>query len=230
MPDTTVHVIHPHLYWLADKSCFPKLKTDPDTEDKRQPRYSDKYELNWKAIGDTVQRIGHEIVSKQIDYKNDELDSVTVDIDFSNLSPTEEGIVKGWFNGGCMPTGDPGYLSDGRHRLFNCWSTDETLLLPILSATLHTALEEKDSGAYKALPAEAWDCLQEIPDTVHQNSPGYVEQIKFYADQFDAPIDTIEPWDYDSWMSEPSEANSTNATHDCSVRSLLQRIKAALRI
>lgn len=227
MPQTTVHVIYPHLYWLADISCFPQLKTDPDTEDKRQPRYSDKYELNWKAIGDTVQRIGHEIVSKQVNYKNDKPDSITINIDFSNLSPTEEDIVKYWFNGGCIPTGDPGYLSDGRHRLFNCWSTDDALLLPILSATLHTTLEDKDSGAYKALPAEAWDCLNKIPDTVRHNSPEYVTQIEFFAKQFDNPI---EPWDYDSWMSEPSESNSTNTTHDFSVRSLLQRIKAALRI
>ena len=124
-----------------------------------------------------------------------------------------------------MPTGDPGYLSDGRHRLFNCWSTDETLLLPILSATLHTTLEDEDSGAYKALPGEAWDCLREMPDTVRRNSPEYVKQIEFFAEQFDGSIDTIEPWDYDSWMSEPSELNSTNATLDFSVRSLLQRFK-----
>ena len=225
MPHTTVHVTYPHLYWLADKSCFPKLKTDPDTEDKRQPRYSDKYKLDWKAIGDTVQHIGHEIVSKQVDYKNDKPDSITVNIDFHNLPPTEEDIVKCWFNGGCMPTGDPGYLSDGRHRLFNCWSTDETLLLPILSATLHTTLEDEDSGAYKALPGEAWDCLREMPDTVRRTSPEYVKQIEFFAEQFDGSIDTIEPWDYDSWMSEPSELNSTNATLDFSVRSLLQRFK-----
>lgn len=227
MPHTTVHVIYPHLYWLADKSCFPQLQTDPDIEDDRQPRHSDKYELDWKAIGDKVQCIGREIVSQQVNYKNGKPDSVTVNVDLSTLSDTEEDIVKYWFNGGCILTGDPCDLIDGRHRLFNCWFADETLLLPVQSATLRTTLEDEDSAAYKALPAEAWDCLNKIPDTVHQNSPEYVKQIEFFAEQFDAPI---EPWDYESWMSEPSGANPSNTTCGFSVRSLLQRIKAALRI
>lgn len=222
MPHTTVHVIYPHLYWLADKSCFPQLQTDPDIEDDRQPRHSDKYELDWKVIGDKVQRIGREIVSQQVNYKNGKPDSVTVNVDLSTLSDTEEDIVKYWFNGGCILTGDPCDLIDGRHRLFNCWFADETLLLPVQSATLRTTLEDEDSAAYKALPAEAWDCLNKIPDTVRQNSPEYVKQIEFFAEQFDAPI---EPWDYDSWMSEPSEANPSNTTCGFSVRSLLQRIK-----
>lgn len=222
MPHTTVHVIYPHLYWLADKSCFPQLQTDPDIEDDRQPRHSDKYELDWKAIGDKVQCIGREIVSQQVNYKNGKPDSVTVNVDLSTLSDTEEDIVKYWFNGGCILTGDPCDLIDGRHRLFNCWFADETLLLPVQSATLRTTLEDEDSAAYKALPAEAWDCLNKIPDTVRQNSPEYVKQIEYFAEQFDAPI---EPWDYDSWMSEPSEANPSNTTCGFSVRSLLQRIK-----
>lgn len=226
MTHTTVHVIYPHLYWLADASCFPQLETDPDIMDNRQPRYDDKDKLNWREIGHSVQHIGQEIISKQHNYKTSKPDSVTIKIDLSNLSLPEKNIVKCWFNGGCIPTGDPSDLTDGRHRLHNCWLADKTLLLPILSATLRTTLEEKDSGAYKALPEEAWYCLKEIPDSVRQNSPEYIKQIEHFADQFDAPIDQFEPWDYDSWMNEPSEANSTNTTHDFSVRSLLQRIKA----
>lgn len=225
MSRTTVYVIHPHLYWLADKSCFPQLQTDPDIEDDRQPRHSDKYELDWKAIGDKVQCIGREIVSQQVNYKNGKPDSVTVNVDLSNLSDTEEDIVKYWFNGGCILTGDPCDLIDGRHRLFNCWFADETLLLPVQSATLRTTLEDEDSAAYKALPAEAWDRLKQIPDSVRQNSPEYVKQIEFFANQFVPPIDLFEPWDYDSQMSNASEEDSARITFNFSVRSLLEHIK-----
>lgn len=225
MPLTTVHVIYPHLYWLADARCFPQLKTDPDTEDNRQPRHSETDELDWKAIGHTVERIGREIISKCENYENNKPDTDMFNVDLSNLSSPERDIVKYWFNGGCMPTGDPFELTDGRHRLHNCWSADKTLLLPILSATLRTTLEEEDSEAYKALPEEAWHCLQKIPESVRQNSPKYVERIEFFANQFVPPIDLFEPWDYESQMSKPSEEDSASITFDFSVHSLLQRIK-----
>ena len=55
MTTEEIFVRFPSFYWLAHPACFPDLREDPDEADGREPRHSDKDQINWLAVGQKAQ-------------------------------------------------------------------------------------------------------------------------------------------------------------------------------
>lgn len=175
---TSITVRFPQFYWLADPACFPNLTQDPDLADQLdKPRHQDKYSVNWAEVGAFVQDIGNRLNKGDYRVDPDDSDFVEVAVEFGNLSEAEIEIVRRWFQHGAAPHGDPTNLVDGRHRLWNCWSADKGLMLPVESSILCVTLEPADSPVHDLVPCEARDKLNVVTDAVREHSSAYVDRL-----------------------------------------------------
>lgn len=66
MPLEKIHIYEQHTFWMASREHIPSLIMDPDEEDHRPPRYSDKYQLDWLEIGAYAEKIGNIIQSTNL--------------------------------------------------------------------------------------------------------------------------------------------------------------------
>ena len=175
---TSIYVCFPRFYWLADPKCFPELTQDPDLADQLdKPRHSDKDSVNWSEVGAVVQDVGSRLVTGEYKEDPDDPDRAEVAVTYGNLSEAEKEIVNRWFQHGVCPSGDPGYLDNGRHRLWNCWSANKDLILPVESSFLCCTLEADDSPVHDVLPCEARTKLNALSDAVRERSTAYVDRL-----------------------------------------------------
>lgn len=175
---TSLIVRFPQFYWLADSACFPQLTQDPDSEDQLdKPRHPDKYFVNWAGVGEVVQDIGKRLNQGEYRDHPDDPDFAEVAVEFRSLSEAEIEIVRLWFQHGVAPHGDPANLIDGRHRLWNCWSANKDLLLPVESWILFATLEPADSAVHDLVPCEARAKLKAVTNAVREHSSAYVERL-----------------------------------------------------
>lgn len=175
---TSITVCFPQFYWLADSTCFPELTQDPDLEDQLdKPRHPDKYTVNWARVGAVVQDIGKRLNREDYRYDPDDPNFAEVAVEFGSLSETEIEIVRRWFQHGVTPHGDPASLLDGRHRLWNCWSANKDLMLPVESSILCATLEPADSSVHDHVPCEARAKLEAVTDAVREHSSAYVDRL-----------------------------------------------------
>ncbi|CAB0853695.1 hypothetical protein FRC0314_01664 [Corynebacterium diphtheriae] len=175
---TSIFVRYPQFYWLADPECFPGLTQDPDLTDRlNRPRHSDKCSVNWSEVGAVVQDIGKRLVAGQYREYHDDPEKAEVAVTYGNLSKPEIEIVNRWFEHGVCPSGDPERLENGRHRLWNCWSANKDLMLPVESTFLCYTLEPDDSSVHDALPCEARAKLNAVSDAVRERSTAYVDRL-----------------------------------------------------
>lgn len=175
---TSIFVRFPQFYWLADPECFPELTQDPDQADQLDnPRHADKYIVDWAGVGAVVQDIGKRLVAGQYREDHDDPEWAEITATYGNLSEAEKEIMNRWFQHGICPSGDPGYLENGRHRLWNCWSANKNLMLPVESPFLCCTLEPDDSLVHDALPCEARAKLNAVSDAVRERSTAYVDRL-----------------------------------------------------
>lgn len=175
---SSVTVRYPQFYWLADKGCFPELTQDPDLADQlHSPRHPDKLRVNWGGVGAVVQDVGNRLVQGEYQSDPDEPDLAEVPVDYGTLSDAEVAIVNRWFQHGVCPCGDPGSLENGRHRLWNCWSANPNLMLPVESSILCLTLEPPDSPVHGLLPCDALRKLRAVTPPVREGSSEYVRAL-----------------------------------------------------
>ena len=179
-----ISVRFPQLYWLADKASFPELSEDPDRADRLSAdRHPDKHCVNWARVGAVVQDVGDRVVQGSYRVDSDDSDFGKVSVDFGALSDTEVEIVHRWFQHGVSPCGDPANLENGRHRLWNCWSANQDLMLPVESSLLCATLEPADSAVHEHLPHDALTKLRAVTPAVRKRSPGYVDALTKLSSQ-----------------------------------------------
>ena len=179
-----ISVRFPELYWLADKASFPELSEDPDITDRRgAPRHRDKHCVDWARVGAVVEDVGDRVVQGRYRVDSDDAEWGEVSVDLGALSDTEVEIVHRWFLHGVCPCGDPEYLENGRHRLWNCWSANKYLMLPVESSLLGATLEPADSAVHEHLPHDALTKLRAVTPAVRKRSPGYVDALTKLSSQ-----------------------------------------------
>lgn len=179
-----ISVRFPELYWLADKASFPELSEDPDVTDRLgAPRHRDKHCVDWAGVGAVAQDVGDCIVQGRYRVDSDDSDFGKVSVDLGTLSDKEIEIVYRWFLHGVCPCGDPDNLENGRHRLWNCWSANQDLMLPVASSLLCATLESADSAVHELLPHDALTKLRAVTPAVRKRSPGYVDALTKLSSQ-----------------------------------------------
>lgn len=182
-----ISVRFPQLYWLADKASFPELSEDPDdTDGRRAPRHPDKHCVDWTGVGAVVEDVGDRLVQGRYRVDSDNAEWGEVSVDFGALSDTEVEIVCRWFMHAVGPSGDPDNLENGRHRLWNCWSANQDLMLPVESSLLCATLEPADSAVHEHLPHDALTKLRAVTPAVRKRSPGYVDALTKLSSQYPA--------------------------------------------
>ena len=181
MTTEEIFVRFPNFYWLAHPACFPDLREDPDEADGHEPRNSDKDQINWLAVGQKAQVVGQALVSKNYELDAEDPKVGIVTIDLSDLAQSEQEIIHRWFRHGVCPSGDYPNLENGRHRLWNCWSADSELLLPLQSSFLNVTNEPKDSKIWEKVPCWAKEKIEAVPDVVLSRSKDYSGQLESLA-------------------------------------------------
>lgn len=175
---SSINVQFPQFYWLADTACFPELTQDPDLVDQLDaPRHPDKHYVNWAGVGAVVQDIGNRLIQGEYKEDPDDPDWAEVAVDYGTLSDDEREIVNRWFQHGACPCGDPVSLENGRHRLWNCWSANRNLMLPVESSILCLTLEPPGSRVHELLPCSARAKLNAVTPIVRERSSAYVDRL-----------------------------------------------------
>ena len=223
---TSIFVRFPQFYWLADPECFPELTQDPDLADQLDsPRHADKHSVNWVGVGSIVQDIGNRLVTGEYREDPDDPDWAEVTVTCGSLSEAEKEIVKRWFQHGVCPSGDPPYLENGRHRLWNCWSANKDLMLPVESPLLCATLEPDDSPVHDVLPREARAKLNVVSDAVRDRNPAYVDRLIKLSSR--CAVD--DPHAGDSSSATVSITPHVDEATNCGVFSTLKRWYERLR-
>lgn len=175
-------------FWLAKRTCFPNFIEDPDKTDLHLNgnRHEDKNGIRWATVGKAVELIGFEVASLDFhkvctDECEDDLHQVEVDM--SHLSSEEQSIVQRWFQHGACVEGQEDDIFDGRHRLWNCWSTDSELILPVRSSVLVGLVEPPDSTTREIMRCEARRILSSTADECLERSPHYAKVLTEQSNQ-----------------------------------------------
>ncbi|WP_461634881.1 hypothetical protein [Glutamicibacter soli] len=178
-----IEVEHPTNLWFAKRGDLPWL-TDPADN-----RYQDAESINWTGIGRAVQVIGQQLRSRK---HNPADETVTVTTDLGALNELEQEIVSWWFKLDLGISSDIHHdaLEDGRHRLWNVWSADKDLELPIYSQVLRSKQNIgvlRDRGESKAAQnlheVMMLSCREALDDFdnefLQRNRPYYRELIRW---------------------------------------------------
>ena len=196
-------------FWLAKRTCFPNFIEDPDKTDLHLAgnRHEDKYDIRWATVGKAVELIGCEVASLEFhnvcsDECEDDLHQVEVDV--SHLSSEEQSIVQRWFQHGVCVEGQEDDIFSGRHRLWNCWSADSELILPVRSSVLVGLVEPPDSDVREIMHCEAQRILSSTEDECLGRSPHYA---KVLTEQSNQCVQSEVPEGYTDEPVEPKTEN-----------------------
>lgn len=175
-----VEVEHPTNLWFATRDDLPWL-TDPADN-----RYRDTESINWTGIGLAVQAIGHQLRRQKL---NPAEERVIFSINTDALNKLEKEIVSWWFKLDLGPSSDihQDALEDGRHRLWNVWSADNDVQLPIYSQALRGKqnigiLRSKGEsnaaqGLHEVMKEECRDALDGFDNNFLQRNRTYYREL-----------------------------------------------------
>ncbi len=155
---------------------------DPD---KRRQRWPDRDERDWAGIAAVVQHVIDEVAERlgrteQVDEDDPDMGkSVVVDVELGHLEAQDQKIAREWFRPGVGPLGDPwDGLSDGRHRLWNCWQAAPDAVLPVYSSHLHSLDQVQEMSEDSAARL-----YEDVRDGIELSSPSAVSRSpRFYAE------------------------------------------------
>jgi len=146
--EITVH--SPRLWWRATPDLLARLvPQDPDEQDHREPRHTDRHDRDWVSIAQTVDAVGEKLAAMRWDPFEHSHGPKFVTVTVDPLPEEDAEIVRQWF-AGSPPNADPWHaydnhpgVVDGRHRIWNTtpygWDTTPhgaAVLRPIRSSCL----------------------------------------------------------------------------------------------
>lgn len=178
-PILEIDVPHVDQYWLAAKKDAPWL-ADVDAEEGQ--KHTDRDSLNWAEIGRAAQGFGIAIAEGDFVKSSYWEDWVSAGVVSPRgpkvpLHAEERRIVQTLFDRMEGVRADAGWNSveNGRHRAWNIWLADSSLLLPIRSSVL--ANRPDIDFPMRELQGYAAEVLPHVSSSAQLRNPRYYKAL-----------------------------------------------------